>query len=117
MKTVYDFGWDDDGLLGVYVKHPSSPDPVLIEAQLFEKYQMGYGDPDPAEWRTIGDYMTSAEIELKPGDGVRLPDAVRPVFGFAAAGALKRLQRIEREGKWVPVNDEQRFKKTEGGAE
>lgn len=101
MAQIYDFLWDDQGDLGVWVAL-SDGKLALVEAMVCDPPEAHDGNPEPT-----GDYVLASAIELQPGDGVWVNGKGDPVYGFAAQAALAKLQGIERDYKQVAVNEQQ----------
>lgn len=109
--TLYDFGWDGQGDLGVWCQPTGSARDgtrlVLVEAMVQEPDDNAGPDAEVHEqWTFGGDYLLASVITLKPGDAVWV-DTDAPIYGAAAQRALERLQRIERESTQVAVNEQQ----------
>lgn len=94
--VVYDFSWDDQGDLGLWVF--DGREEVLVEAmeRISTEVETRYnrlGEPS-------GEY-TLVSGKLPEGAGVLLPGAAKPVFGVAAESAWDRLVRASHEGAMV----------------
>lgn len=102
LALVYDFLWDDQQDMGVWVKPKDSEALVLIEAMVF-KY-------DPSASRGLGDFMDfyilASEVTLEPQDRV-LRDGGGSTSGGTAQRHLDDLRSIQNNGAYFPVNKEQ----------
>jgi len=100
-NVIYDFLWDDQGDLGVWVTPRGGGEPVLVEAMVVSARadEAGYHEP-------TGEYVLASHVELESGDGVWVENA-RPVFGSQAQSVLARLVATERAGRQIPVNEQQ----------
>ena len=110
IACVYDFNWDADATLGVWVGPDSDIDSAtLVEAAICEVDPDADADAQPWEkWQNSGEYELASRIELHPDDGLWLDGADGPVWGAAAARALAGLQAVERDQPQIPVNEQQR---------
>lgn len=99
--AAFDFRWDDDGTLGVYVEHKDHPTGICVEAQVRTA-------PDNSvEWgEPTGEYKLASQIVLDSWDRV-VTHAGRTLYGAEARAFLSNLARIEAEGRQVPVNARQ----------
>ena len=98
---VYDFLWDDQGDLGVWMKIDNQEDLVLVEAMVWSF--------DPAANAGLGkfldEYICASQIKLKPGDRVLCIQGMG--VGSVAKDYLKEISRIEKIGTQIPVNEQQ----------
>lgn len=102
LALVYDFLWDDQQDLGVWVKPKDSEDLVLVEAMVF-KY-------DPKANCGLGEFMDlyilASAITLQPQDRV-LRDNGGPTSRDSAQRNLDHIRSIEKSGEYFPVNEQQ----------
>jgi len=105
-SVLYDFSWDDQADLGVWVRHGNQL--VCVEAHILERvedadeFASGWQDL----WSPLGEYEVCGG-DLPPDAGVLLPGGDRPLFGFAAKRAWAKLARICAASPQVPVSQEQ----------
>ncbi len=102
LALVYDFLWDDQQDLGVWVKPKDSEDLVLVEAMVC-KY-----DPDAncGLGEFVDLYMLASAITLQPQDRV-LRDNAGSTSGGTAQKHLDALRSIQKSGTYFPVNEQQ----------
>ena len=108
--VIFDFLWDDQQDLGVWVQPNDGGDLVLVEASISVRPSMEPEDndyDDPFNFEPTGNYLLASDIKLQPNDGVWINPKTGPIYGIAAEQALKRLQKIERESKQIAVNEQQ----------
>jgi hypothetical protein len=101
--TIYDFTWDADGAQGVWCRDNDTEH--CVEATTFEVPDGGLTGGDWwGQCEPTFDYLLASDITLEARDGL-VVDGINggePVYGRRAARALAALQRIERDGAWLP---------------
>lgn len=99
--ATYDFRWDDDGTLGVYVEHKDHPAGICVEAQVRTDPDNSVDHSEPT-----GEYKLASQIVLGSRDRV-VAHSGRSLYGTVARAFLTTLAQIEKEGKPVAVNARQ----------
>ena len=102
LALVYDFMWDDQQDLGVWMKSKDSEDPVLVEAMVWSYAP----DNDCGLGEFMELYILASAITLQPQDRV-LRDNGGPTSRDSAQRNLDYLRSIEKSENYFPVNEQQ----------
>ena len=97
----WDFSWDAEGDLGVWVQHNGRE--VLVEAMEMVEVEDADGG---SEWEPTGEYTLASRVTLKAGDTVWIGGCCYE--GRNAETALWSRRLAENLGVQIPVNERQR---------
>jgi len=104
MAYVYDFDWDDQGDLGVWVLPNGEEELMLVEAMVCLALKKDDGQPDPIG-DPIGEYLLASAIVLGPNDQLFVDGET--LCGQNAQTMLERLVFLEKHSKQMAVNEQQ----------